>query len=198
VDVFVDVFVDAAIAPSVFYAGPPQSREHDPMSTPFLAEIRLFSFDFPPRGWALCNGQLLPIAQNQALFALLGTTYGGDGRATFGLPDLRGRTPLHVGTIPLGTKAGSERVALNAAQIPAHDHAVAASADVAVSTDPTGAALAKKPRFGADVYAAPAQLTPLAPSSVSTTGGGQGHENMQPFLVVTFSIALQGIFPSRN
>jgi microcystin-dependent protein len=169
------------------------------VSEPYLGEIRLFTFSYPPKGWALCNGQLLPINQNQALFALLGTTYGGDGRTTFALPNLQGRVPLHVdGTIPLGTRGGSETVTLLESQLPVHGHALAASADVAVATAPGANALAKKPRFGANVYAAPAAPAPLNALSLAAVGGSQPHQNMQPFLTLSFGIALVGIFPSTN
>ena len=169
------------------------------MSEPFIGEIRIFSFGFAPRSWALCNGQLLPINQNQALFSLLGTTYGGDGRTSFALPDLRGRVPLHVGPENvLGARAGAETVTLTAAQLPAHTHALQASADVAGATDPSGATLAKKPRFGADVYAAAAPTTALAPQAIGASGGGQAHTNLQPYSVLNFCIALTGIFPSRD
>lgn len=169
------------------------------MSEPFLGEIRVLSFAFAPRNWALCNGQLLPINQNQALFSLLGTTYGGNGQTTFALPDLRGRVPLHVGPEnSLGTQAGAEAVTLTAAELPTHFHSFQASADVASVADPSGATLAKKPRFGADVYAAGAATTPLAPQAIGASGGGQAHSNLQPYTVLNFCIALSGIFPSPS
>ena len=169
------------------------------MSDPFLAEIRMLGVNFPPRGWAECNGQLLPINQNQALFSLLGTSYGGDGRTTFALPDLRGRAPVHVSDEdPLGESGGQEAVPLSPGELPFHAHGVMADAEVATSIDAAGSLLAKRPRFGALAYAAPANLTTLAPDSVASAGGGQPHPNMQPFLTLTFVIALQGIFPSRS
>lgn len=169
------------------------------VSEPFLSEIRILSFGFAPRGWALCNGQLLPINQNQALFALLGTTFGGDGRVNFALPNLQGRTPVHVGGgLGLGAAGGVQNVTLAPEQLPAHAHTLHATADVASSLSPAGAVLAKKPRFGADVYAAPANPTPLAPGSLTSVGGGQAHTNLQPYLTLNFVIALQGIFPSQN
>ncbi|HME69041.1 MAG TPA: tail fiber protein [Myxococcota bacterium] len=169
------------------------------MSEPFLGEIRIFSFNFPPRGWAFCNGQLLAINQNQALFSILGTTYGGDGRTNFALPNLQTRVPLHFGQgIILGQQGGSEPVTLSIGQIPAHTHTLAASTDPAVDKLPTADALAKKARFGADVYAAAPAGTTLHPASLGNTGGSQPHENMQPFTVLNFAIALTGIFPSRN
>lgn len=171
------------------------------MSQPFIGEIRAFGFNFAPRFWALCDGQLLPIAQNQALFSILGTTYGGDGRETFGLPDLRGRVPVHAGAgaVPrLGQRSGTETVTLTAEQLPAHGHAVMASADLSTAATPEGNVMGAKPRGGADVYAAGGTLTPLAPGAVSTAGSGQAHDNMQPFQVLNFCICLQGLFPSRS
>jgi microcystin-dependent protein len=169
------------------------------MAEPFLGEVRIFGGNFAPRGYASCDGQILSIAQNTALFSLLGTTYGGNGQTTFALPDLRGRVPLHFsGSTPLGSRAGVENVTLTTAQIPAHDHGVRASAEAAGATNPTGNVLAKKPRFGADVYAPPASLIALAPASVANSGGGQPHPNQQPYLALTFVIALAGVFPSRN
>lgn len=174
------------------------------MSTPFLAEIKIVSFNFAPKGWALCNGQILPINQNQALFSLLGTTYGGDGRVNFALPNLQGRAPIHfgqgsgLGDYMVGQVGGSEAVTLNSQDIPTHTHAVNASAAVASSKLPTGNVLAKKARFGKDVYAAPAHLVAMAPSALAPAGGSQPHTNMQPSLTLNFVIALQGIFPSRN
>jgi microcystin-dependent protein len=170
------------------------------VAEPFLAEIRILSFNFAPKGWALCNGQLLPINQNQALFALLGTTFGGDGRVNFALPDLRARTPTHVGQgLTLGERGGLEAVTLGVSQLPAHAHPLLANAEPATSPDPSGQVLAKKPRFGADVYAAPSMsTTTLAPASLANVGGSQTHLNLQPFLTLSFVIALQGIFPSPN
>jgi len=165
------------------------------MSEPFLAEIRMFSFDFPPRGWALCDGQLLPINQNQALFSLLGTNYGGDGRTTFALPNLRGRTPIHASaTHPLGQSGGAETHILHLNEMPQHSHALRAVAADATERGPGGnlPALAEE-----DTYATSGPLTALL-QAVMNTGGGQAHDNMQPFLVLSFCIALQGIYPSRN
>ncbi|MDE2371978.1 MAG: phage tail protein [Burkholderiales bacterium] len=173
------------------------------MATPFLGEIRPFGFNFPPKGWASCDGQLLAINQNQALFAILGTFYGGDGRTTFALPDLRGRMPMHAGngaggSMVVGERGGAEQVTLGVSQMPGHGHAVMASANIENSTSPAGNVLGAKSRFGANVYAAAANLTPLAPGAVSQTGQSQAHDNNQPSLVLNFCIALQGIFPSRN
>ncbi len=164
------------------------------MSTPFLAEIRIISFNFPPRGWALCNGQLLAINQNQALFALLGTTYGGNGQTTFALPDFRGRTPLHVGPgFNLGQHAGEEAHTLTSAELPAHTHSLAASSAAANAGSPANASW---PSVNSGYAAAP--NTSMDPSSITTSGGNQAHSNLQPYLVLNFVIALQGIFPSQN
>jgi microcystin-dependent protein len=170
------------------------------MAEPFLSEIRLMSFVFPPKGWAQCNGQLLPINQNQALFSLLGTTYGGDGRVNFGLPDLRGRSPLHVGAgRVLGERGGEQAHALSQSELPAHSHTLSASADVANTHLPGTALPAAKPRGGINRYAAAGSAdAALHPGSLTSVGGNQAHLNMQPFLTLNFCIALQGIFPSRN
>jgi microcystin-dependent protein len=165
------------------------------MSEQFLGEIRMFSFDFPPRGWANCNGALLPINQNQALFSLLGTVYGGDGRTTFGLPDLRDRAPIHVdgGTHTIGLRAGEATHLLSTAELPSHTHGVTARA-TATTASPSGAlwAASSHPSFAAS------QNTPMAAAAVASTGGGQAHDNMPPFLVIKFGIAITGIFPSQN
>ncbi len=167
------------------------------MSEPFLGEIRIVSFSFAPRGWALCNGQLLPINQNQALFALLGTTFGGDGRVNFALPDLRGRTPIHVGSgFILGQRAGEEAHTLNQGEMPAHTHIVRASNLPANVRTPNGNVWAS-PNGGTN-YSNSAPNTTMQANLVSTIGGSQPHNNMQPFLVLNFIIALQGIFPSQN
>jgi microcystin-dependent protein len=166
------------------------------MSEPFLSEIKIVSFNFPPKGWALANGQLLPINQNQALFALLGTTYGGNGQTNFALPNLRGRVPIHVGSgHTLGEAAGSTAVTVNIQQLPQHMHFLQASANSASTTsDPTNAFLA--PVNGG--YGQPASLTTLSPQSVTSVGGSQAHTNMMPYLTLNFIVALQGIFPSQN
>jgi microcystin-dependent protein len=164
------------------------------MAEPFLSEIRIMSFVFPPRGWALCNGQLLPINQNQALFSLLGTTFGGDGRVNFALPDNRGRTPIHVGSgHTLGERAGEQAHTLSIAELPTHTHVVNATTATGNTPLPTGNLLADSP---SQLYAAPTNLVPLSPSTVANVGGSQAHLNMQPFLTLSFCIALQGIFPS--
>lgn len=171
------------------------------MSDQFLGEIKLMSFGFAPRGWAQCNGQILPISQNQALFSLLGTTYGGNGVSTFALPDLRGRTPLHTGAgsgISLGQIAGQQAVTLTSGQLPSHTHTLTATGDFANASVPGGALPAAKPRGGISRYAPTGSQTVMAPTSLAGAGGNQPHPNMQPFAVLNWCIALQGIFPSRN
>jgi microcystin-dependent protein len=168
------------------------------VSAPFLAEIRINSFNFAPQGYALCNGQLLPINQNQALFSLLGTTYGGNGQTTFALPDMRGRTPLHFNTNhPQGQAAGEEFHTLTLAETPAHTHVLNASANAATAGAPSATRVLAQ-AVGAQLYGAAAGLVAMNPASVSNVGGSQPHENRQPYLALSFCIALQGIFPSRN
>lgn len=168
------------------------------MAEPFLSEIRLMSFDFAPKGWALCNGQFLPINQNQALFSLLGTTFGGDGRLNFALPDLRGRVPIHVGSgHTLGERGGSQAHTLGITEIPTHTHAGSASTNVATDNTPSSS-LVLAQSAGSSLYGPPGNLTAMAPDAVTPTGGSQAHLNMQPFLSISFCIALQGIFPSPN
>lgn len=165
------------------------------MAEPFLSELRLMSFAFPPKGWAFCDGQLLPINQNQALFSLLGTTFGGDGRVNFALPDLRGRVPIHVGSgHTLGERGGEQAHTLSIAEIPTHSHLVSASNTSASQTVPTG----RYPAAANNLYRQPDSLTSLSAQSITNTGGSQAHLNMQPFLTLNFSIALQGIFPSAT
>lgn len=167
------------------------------MSEPFLSEIKIVSFNFPPKGWALCNGQLLPINQNQALFALLGTTYGGNGQTNFALPNLRGRVPIHMGNgHTLGEAAGSTSVTVNIQQLPAHTHLAKGSKAVGNAFIPTSNLLAKIE--GVDAYQGANNLVAMSPTSISNVGGSQPHNNMMPYLVLNFIIALQGIFPSRN
>lgn len=170
------------------------------MSEPFLSEIKIMSFNFPPKGWALCNGQFLPINQNQALFALLGTTYGGNGQTTFALPNLRGQTPIHVGNgHTLGERTGSTSVTVNIQQMPQHTHPLVASATDGNAPVPAVGSVGNiLARTVNQVYAPPNTLTPLLSGTVSSIGGSQPHTNMQPYLVLNFCIALQGIFPSQN
>jgi len=164
------------------------------MSEPFLGQIMMVGFNFAPRGWALCDGQILPINQNQSLYTLLGTTYGGDGRTSFALPDLRGRVPLHVGGgHTQGARFGEETHVLTAAEIPGHTHGLRASNLTANEDDPSGNLWA---RSDTNAYSGATDAT-MHTDSVSTAGG-QPHENMQPFLAINFVIALQGLFPSRN
>ncbi len=165
------------------------------MSEPFLSEIRMVSFNFPPKGWAFCNGQLLPINQNQALFSLLGTTYGGDGRVNFALPDLRGRTTAHVGNgIILGESAGEQTHTLTVAEMAGHTHSVQGNSSSANVATPVGNVWAQQV---SNPFSSQANAS-MGPSTVAPIGGSQPHPNLQPYLVVNFIIALQGIFPSRN
>lgn len=170
------------------------------MSDSFLAEIRVFPYNFVPRGWAACDGQLLSISQNAALFSLVGTTYGGDGRTTFGLPDLRGRFPMGQGQGPglsarqLGDQVGAETVTLAAQQMPTHNHVLRSTA-AANSSNPSGAALANVATNG-PVYRMPGTLVPSS-SSLAPAGGNQPHDNRQPALALIFCIATQGIYPPR-
>lgn len=167
------------------------------MAEPFLSEIRLMSFGFAPKGWALCNGQLLPINQNQALFSLLGTTYGGDGRVNFALPDLRGRTPLHKdGDHPLGEKGGEQAHTLSISELPTHAHTANASSSPGNNAIPSGTLLGSP--LNQSYRPADNALTGMLPATLANTGGSQAHQNMQPFLTLNFCIALQGIFPSPN
>lgn len=173
------------------------------MADPFVAEIRIFPFNFAPRGWAWCDGQLLPLSQNTALFALLGTTYGGNGSSNFALPNLQGRAPMQHGQGPglsfrsLGESGGSETVTLLESEIPAHSHALLTSNDIGEDRIPgPGAALARS--TGGRLYAAPGPLVPMSPDALPGTGGDQPHNNMMPYLTFYFCIALQGIFPPRT
>ncbi|MGB8648897.1 MAG: tail fiber protein [Anaerolineae bacterium] len=165
------------------------------MSTPYLSEIKIVSFTFAPKGWALCNGQLLPINQNQALFSLLGTTYGGDGRVNFALPNLQGRVPMHLGNGHTQGEIGGETAhTVNISELPQHTHTPVGSSNNASAPAPTSNVWATLSSGG---YS-PTANTTLNPASITNTGGSQPHDNMSPYLVLNFCIALQGIFPSRN
>jgi microcystin-dependent protein len=173
------------------------------MADPFVAEIRIFPFNFAPKGWAWCNGQLLPLSQNTALFSLLGTTYGGDGKSTFALPDLEGRAPMHPGQGPglslhdLGETGGSETVTLLESEIPAHSHQFRVyPSDPADRLSPAGASFARSNNGNA--WGPAASLVPFAPESLAPAGGDQPHNNLQPYLTFYFNIALQGVFPPRG
>lgn len=167
------------------------------MNEPFLGEIRPFSFNYPPKGWATCDGQLLPIGQNTALFGLLGTMYGGDGKTTFGLPDLRGRAGMHVGPHnPQGVGGGQESVTLTTAQIPAHTHVANCSNVPGNRSSPTGKFWAQD--SGGNFTFNSAGGATMAATVIGTAGGNQAHTNMQPYFVLNFCIALQGVFPVKN
>ena len=172
------------------------------MADPFVAEIRIFGFNFAPTGWALCNGQLMPISQNTALFSLLGTTYGGDGKTTFALPDLQGNAPMHAGQgqglslRDLGEIGGAESVTLIESEMPAHTHTLRGNNTLAESSIPTGASIARQ-TFNLFQTNSSANLTQMAFQALAPAGGSLPHNNMQPFLVLNFCIALQGVFPAR-
>jgi microcystin-dependent protein len=183
------------------------------MSEPFLGELKIISWNFPPKGWSFCNGQLLPINQNQALFSILGTTYGGDGRVNFALPNLQGRMPVHVGNgISLGQVAGETAHTLNTSELPGHNHFIAGDGTTAGTSnsstpDPSGGKVLGQSAgtggtppvaFGANIYNSSAPTSALNPGCVAPTGGSQPHDNMSPYLVLNVIIALQGIFPSQT
>lgn len=174
------------------------------MSDQFVAEIRIFGFNFAPTGWALCNGQILPISQNTALFSLLGTTYGGNGQSTFALPDMQGNAPMQPGQGPglslhdLGEQGGEEFVTLLQSEMPLHPHSLnAAGGDVGDERAPTDRAFARTTGVGGNLYGAAASLVQMAPQALPLAGGSLPHNNMMPYLVLNFCIALQGIFPAR-
>lgn len=175
------------------------------MSEPFVGEIRMFAGNFAPRGWAFCDGQLLAVSQNDALFSLLGTIYGGDGRTTFGLPDMRGRLPIHAGQGPglserrLGAKGGAEQVTLTVNQLPSHSHSLEAAGEAGTEASPQNNTLARA--AAGNPYFSPAigaPVTSMAPTSITDTGGSRSHTNLMPYLCVHFIIALVGIYPSRH
>ena len=172
------------------------------MSEPFVGEIRIFAGNFAPRGWAFCDGQLLAVSQNDALFSLLGTIHGGDGRTTFGLPDMRGRIPIHAGSGPglsprtLGTKAGAEKVTVTINQLPPHTHNIRTSTAAGTENNPAGEFLGASPNVRLFRPATP--NSSLNAASISSVGGSQSHSNLMPFLCVHFIISLFGIYPSRN
>ncbi|MDT4898421.1 MAG: hypothetical protein QOH25_3498 [Acidobacteriota bacterium] len=175
------------------------------MADPFVAEIRIFPFNFAPKGWAWCDGQLMPLSQNTALFSLLGTTYGGDGKSNFALPDLQGRAPMHPGQGPglslhdLGETGGSETVTLLVSEMPAHPHALMASSDPADNNVPAGKAAAPPLGRGNNLYnAATTPLVQMNPVEIAPAGGDSPHNNMMPYLTFYFCIALQGVFPPRT
>jgi microcystin-dependent protein len=173
------------------------------MSSPLLSEIRAVSFNFPPKGWAFCNGQLLPINQNQALFSLLGTTYGGDGRVNFGLPDLQGRIPMHeVGggnNHTLGERGGEQTHTLSVSELPGHSHPANCSDVAGAKPDAKGGVWARDNNGNAPYSSSgDATMATTAPGAIGVTGGSQSHPNLAPFTVLNFCIALQGIFPSQN
>jgi len=171
------------------------------VSEPFVGQITMFAGSFAPRGWALCDGQLLAISQNDALFSLFGTIYGGDGRTTFGLPDLRGRVPIHIGSGPglssrtIGHRSGSESVTVARTQLPSHTHPLQGSTDSATTPDPSGNVFA---RSSGDAYGSEFSASNMNGAAVGNSGGGQAHSNMQPWLAVNFIVALFGVYPSRN
>lgn len=172
------------------------------MSEAFVGEIRMFAGNFAPRGWAYCDGQLLAVSQNDALFSLLGTIYGGDGRTTFGLPDLRGRIPIHAGSGPglserrLGSKSGSEKETITVNQLPSHNHSLQGSSDLAQDTNPAGNLAGRTTAL--DIYTEIGPFAAMNSSTVTSLGGSQSHTNLMPALCIHFIVALSGIYPERN
>jgi microcystin-dependent protein len=168
------------------------------MSDPFMGELRMMSFNFPPKGWSLCNGAFLPINQNQALFSLLGTTYGGNGQTTFALPNLQGRVPIHMGSsFTIGQVGGEPAHTISMSEMTQHDHVYNASSVAATTNTPTSS-LGLATSAGSFLYGPPANLVAMSPDAVTFVGGSQPHNNMQPYSTISFCISLQGIFPSRN
>lgn len=168
------------------------------MATPYIGELRIFAGTFAPVGWALCSGQLVPISQNDALFNLIGTTYGGDGTTTFGLPDLRGRTPVHTGAgFTPGQMAGEEYVTLSSQQLPQHNHTMNGSQNPATTTSPQGMVLASLPPGTNLAYGTDVPTHPIDPSSITYQGGSQEHFNLQPYLCISWIIALEGVYPAQ-
>ena len=169
---------------------------------PFVAEIRIFPFNFAPKGWAFCDGQILPLSQNTALFSLLGTTYGGDGKSNFALPDMQGNAPMHPGQGPglslhdLGETGGSDTVSLLESEIPSHSHGFNVSTQDAIDSNATNELLAKGAAIGQ--YAVPGSVVTMAANALAPAGGDQPHNNMQPYLTLNFCIALQGVYPPRT
>lgn len=174
------------------------------MADPFVAEIRIFPFNFPPKGWAWCDGQLLPLSQNTALFSLLGTTYGGNGKSNFALPDLQGRAPMHPGQGPglslhdLGETGGSETVTLLESEIPAHPHSLMASTASSTKSDPTNNSIARIGSGATPYKASGSAQVAMSGNAITPAGGDQPHNNMQPYLTLYFNIALQGVYPPRT
>jgi microcystin-dependent protein len=172
------------------------------VSSPFIGEIRMFGGNFAPAGWVFCNGQLMPIAENDALFTLIGTTYGGDGQETFGIPNLQSRVPIHAGTgsdgvtYTLGEMAGTEAVTLTTNQMPAHPHALLANSGAATDPNPQNDVMAEQ--LAVSAYQSQAPTAPLAPASIGSAGGNQPHANLQPYLAISYIMSLFGIFPSQN
>ena len=174
------------------------------MADPFVAEIRIFPFNYAPKGWAWCDGQLMPISQNTALFSLLGTTYGGDGKSTFALPDMQGRVPMHPGHGPglsmrdLGESGGSETVTLQESELPGHDHSLMSLGTIANRSSPVSNSSARPSAGSSFQPPTGSTLTPMAPQALAPAGGSAPHNNMQPYLTCYFAIALQGVFPPRS
>lgn len=172
------------------------------MADPFVAEIRIFPFNFPPKGWAFCDGQILPLSQNTALFSLLGTTYGGDGKSNFALPNMQGNAPMHPGQGPglslhdLGETGGSDTVSLLESEIPSHSHAMSVSSQIGLENSPSGQLFAAGD--GINLYTTAGSLKSMSDQMIAPAGGDQPHNNMMPYLTLNFCIALQGVYPPRT